>query len=223
MEFLPEIVIAVVGLIAAAVGVRTWKRKESARKFYALILQLQNRAWDMLRNGSLPAAEQAAAEMLHAAGDGSHLPPYLYGSILYTHGCLLVEEDSVKFAVERFSAASQIAKSRYGAHSVYAAPPAVGLAWLHFRGGNFEKSAKLLSYALHVYQDEFGYEHPRTIRVRAMLALVAFAVGLTKESQRELQAAASAMQAHAGNATYATSWKAIDDALGTVSYFAKRH
>ncbi len=148
--------------------------------------------WFAVRYQPLTEAEQCAARLLHFVGDGSHLSPYLYASALYTHGCLLIEEGSFKFAAERFSAASEIAKTSYGQNCVYAVPPAVALAWLHFDKNNLEKSAKLLLFGLRSYTAELGAEHPRTARIRALLALVAAAAGLVDEPKLQMRLASSA-------------------------------
>lgn len=152
--------------------------------------------WLSLRYDSLNLAEQAAGKLLHATGDGARLPRYIYSSVLFTHGCLLIEEGSTKYAVERLSASSQIAKTTYGSLSMYAVPASVALAWLHFRNGHLEKSAKLLAHGLAVYSRELGADHPRTARVKAMLAFVAFAVGFFNESQQQMKESAAAFQKH---------------------------
>lgn len=147
--------------------------------------------WFAVRYKPLSDAEQSAARLLHYMADGSHLSPYVYASALYTHGCLLIEEGSLSFAAERFSAASNVAKTSYGQSCVYAVPPAVALAWLHLDKNNLEKSAKLLLFGLRTYTAELGAEHPRTARLRVLLALVAAAGGLVAEPRAQLRLAAS--------------------------------
>jgi hypothetical protein len=221
MDFLPEIAISITGVVAAIAAARVVSRKQAAARFHKRFCEIEMAAWNALRHEPLSAAEQATATLLHVVGDGKRLPPYLYASALYTHGCLLVEEESTKYAVERFSSSMSIARNRYGFTCPHAVPPAVALAYLHYLSGNLEKSAKLLAHGLFVYREKLGADHPRTARVKAMLALVAFAVGFVKEAQADVKAARDTI-AH-GLTPDAELLKHLDGALYTMQVWEHRH
>lgn len=210
MDFVPEIGFALAGIAAVAAGVRFWRQKQQSKRYDALLV-IERSAYLTLRSQPLAAAERQMAELLHVTGDLNRLPPYIHASILYTHGCLLIEENSLKYAVERFSGALQIARSAYGHNTIYAVPPAVALAFIHFTHGHLEKSGRLLAHCLRCYRGKFGEDDRRTVRVRAMLAMVAFAAGLTQEAISELRESARQLDAVplGGTADAATVRQAI--------------
>jgi hypothetical protein len=146
--------------------------------------------WLSLRFDTLTKAEEEAARLLHLMNAAKEVAPYMEASTLYTHACLLVEEGSLNYALEKLSNSIQIARQAYGMESVYAVPQAVALAYLNFLVGNFEKSGKLLVGGLRAYKKELGELHPRTARVQAMLAIVAAAVGIDEPARKELTHAA---------------------------------
>lgn len=159
-----------------------------------ILLGREMRLWYALRNEPLSKAEEAATAMLHFADQHAKLPAFIYGSALYTHGCLLVDEESWKYALERFSASRHLIREAYGDDAPHTVPPAIGLAWLYFRNGHFLNAAKLLAEALRVYESSLGAQHFRTARVRAMLAFIAYAVGLPDDGKRELEMSARMLE-----------------------------
>lgn len=153
----------------------------------------EGEVWLALRFDSLAKAEAEAAKLLHLMNATKPLP-FMETSTLYTHACLLIEEGSHGYAVEKLSLAMHAARTAYGTDCVYAVPPAVALAYLNFLAGNFEKSAKLLANGLRAYRTGLGDEHPRTARVRAMLGVVAGAVGMDEPARKELSTAVQCFQ-----------------------------
>jgi hypothetical protein len=146
--------------------------------------------WLALRQDSIAKAEQEVAKLLHLMNLGKLLP-YQEASCLYTHACLLVEEGSNGYALEKFNSSINIARDNYGMASIYTVPQAVALSYLNFCAGNFDKSAKLLANGLRAYRKELGEHHPRTARVRAMLAIVAGSMSFDEPARRELTLAAN--------------------------------
>lgn len=153
----------------------------------------EGEVWLALRFDTLAKAEGEAAKLLHLTNATRPLP-FMEASTLYTHACLLIEEGSHGYAVEKLSQAMHVAKRAYGTDSVYTVPPAVALAYVNFLAGNFEKSAKLLANGLRAYRTGLGDEHPRTARVRAMLGIVAGAVGMDDPARKELSTAGQCFQ-----------------------------
>jgi hypothetical protein len=150
--------------------------------------------WLALRHDSISKAEQEAAQLLNWMNTAKSLPAYLHSSALYSHGCLLIENSSDKYAAERFSNSLQISRNAYGFDSIYAVPPAVAMAYLHFCAGSFEKSAKLLANGLSVYSRALGDFHPRTARLRVMLAIVASVCGFEERAAKEIRAGLDVFQ-----------------------------
>jgi hypothetical protein len=149
------------------------------------------RTWLALRHDTLSKAEEEVARLLHLMNLSKDVQPYMEASTLYTHACLLIEEGSLNFALEKLTNAIRIARDAYGMDSIYTVPPAVALAYLYYLAGNFEKSAKLLAAGLRAYKKGLSDVHPRTARVRAMLGIVAAAVGADEIARKELTSAAN--------------------------------
>lgn len=152
--------------------------------------------WLALRHDRLTVAEQEVGKLMQLMDMNKETPPWLLSSAIYTHACLMIEENSLNYALEKLSNSIQIARRAYGYESIYAVPQAVALSYLHFLTGNFEKSGKLLATGFRAYRNALGDDHPRTARIRALLGIVAGAVGLVAESKAELQRAALALHKH---------------------------
>jgi hypothetical protein len=152
--------------------------------------------WLALRHDRLSAAEQEVGKLMQLMDMNKEAAPWLMSSAIYTHACLMIEEDSLNYATEKLSASIQIARRAYGPDSIYAVPQAVALSYLHFIKGNFEKSGSLLSVGLRAYSKALGPDHPRTARLRAMLGIVAGAVGVFTEPRAELNRATQALAKH---------------------------
>lgn len=146
--------------------------------------------WLALRHDRLTSAEQEVGRLMQLMEMSKDAPPWLSSSAIYTHACLMIEEDSLNYATEKLSNSIQIARRAYGPESIYAVPPAVALSYLHFLKGNFEKSGKLLSTGLVAYSKSLGADHPRTARLRVMLGIVAAAAGVVTEPRADIQRAA---------------------------------